>query len=93
MTQLSEPCKHGDGVVCQRCSPIPWRVICDLNNQRKRYGRRRRGLAPLRKRRKRLHKKLAKRGFSASTTSTVWSHPDPGYGTRGTKYDLFRHLD
>lgn len=82
------PCPyHGIGVICQICEPMPQRMIDSLNNQRKRFGRHRRGCAPLRKRRKRLHKKLAKRGFSATPTSTIWSSPRPGYGIEGTEYD------
>lgn len=69
--------------------PLPISVRNELNRQANRYGRYRRGMVPLRKRRKRLHKKLAKRGFSASPTFTIWSSQVPGYGTRGTKYDLF----
>ena len=87
MTRLSEPCKHGDEAVCQRCDPMPWRVLCNLNRLRNKSHRWRRGLAPLRKRRGRLHKKLAKRGFSATPTASVWYSPQPGYGVRGTKYD------
>ena len=83
-------CKHGDEAVCQICDPMPTRVLNELNRQAKRRGRHRKGCAPLRKRRKRLHKKLAKRGFSATPTSIIWSSPTPGYGTQGTEYDLFK---
>jgi len=83
-----KPCQyHGKGVVCQVCEPMSPRVISSLNYQSKRRGRYRNGYAPLRKRRKRLHKKLAKRGFSATPTSIIWSSPKPGYGIQDTKYD------
>jgi len=66
---------------------IPQSVINELRRQHKRRGRTRQGCIPLRKRKKRLHKKLAKRGFSASPTIIIWSSNTPGYGTRGTKWD------
>ncbi len=82
------PCRfHDRGSVCQVCEPMPMRVISSLNYQAKRRGRTRQGCAPLRKRRKRLHKKLAKRGFSATPTSIIWSSPTPGYGTQDTEFD------
>lgn len=68
--------------------PLPLKVINELNRQSNREGRYKKGLAPLRKRRKRLHKKLAKRGFSASEAFVIWSHHIQGYGTRNTKYDF-----
>ena len=82
------PCRHhGRGSVCQVCEPMSWKTISSLNYQAKRHGRTRQGCAPLRKRRKRLHKKLAKRGFSATPTSIIWSSPTPGYGTQDTEFD------
>ena len=87
---MNDLCKHGDEAVCQICEPLPQSVISNLNRYSKRVGRYRDGYAPLRKRRKRLHKKLAKRGFSSTPTSIIWSSPKPGYGTRRTKYDLIR---
>ena len=83
-----KPCsKHGRGMVCQVCEPMSQKTISSLNYQSKRHGRYRRGCAPLRKRRKRLHKKLAKRGFSATPTSIIWSSPTPGYGIQDTEFD------
>lgn len=85
---MLNPCRHHDrGSVCQVCEPMSQKTISSLNYQMKRHGKTRMGCAPLRKRRKRLHKKLAKRGFSASPTSIIWSSPTPGYGTQDTKYD------
>ncbi len=82
------PCpKHDRGMVCQVCEPMSQKTISSLNYQAKRHGRTRQGCAPLRKRRKRLHKKLAKRGFSATPTSIIWSSPTPGYGTQDTEFD------
>lgn len=83
------PCPHhGYRTRCQVCDPMPQKIIDSLNNQRNRWGNYRHGCAPLRKRRKRLHKKLAKRGFSASPSSTIWSSPTPGYGVQDTEYDF-----
>lgn len=82
------PCPyHGMNTACQVCEPMSQKTISSLNYQTKRYGRHRKGCAPLRKRRKRLHKKLAKRGFSASPTSIIWSSPRPGYGIENTEYE------
>jgi len=87
---ILKPCRHhGKGTVCQVCEPMSWKMISSLNNQSKRHGKRRHGCIPLRKRRKRLHKKLAKRGFSATPTSTIWSSPTPGYGIADTEFDWF----
>ena len=86
---ILKPCRHhGKGIVCQVCEPMSQKMISSLNYQSKRRGRYRNGMAPLRKRRKRLHKKLAKRGFSASPTSIIWSSPTPGYGTQDTEFDF-----
>jgi len=82
------PCPyHGRGTICQVCEPMSQKTISSLNYQMKRFGKQRHGCIPLRKRRKRLHKKLAKRGFSASPTFSIWSSPTPGYGTKDTKFD------
>lgn len=82
-------CKHAEGATCQICDPLPVSVIYELNRLAKRRGRCRQGLMPLRKRRKRRHKRLAKRGFGAASNEELYSSPVPGYGTKGTKYGLF----
>jgi hypothetical protein len=88
MTEPTHLCKHDENFWCQICEPLSAREVCELNHQNKRLGRGRKGCAPLRRRRKRLHKKLAKRGFSGSPRWLIWSSPVPGYGVRGTKYDF-----
>lgn len=60
---------------------LDWSYVTRLKDD----GRRSK-LAPLRKRRKRMHKKLARRGFSATPTAIIHSSSKPGYGIEGARH-------
>jgi len=67
---------------------ISWKLLSELRRRDKRESNYKKGMAPIRRRRKRLHKKLAKRGFAGSPANTIYSSPSSGYGVKGTRRDF-----